>query len=266
MSSITKSAESEFRTFPRPAASPPRPCSKRRFARPTSQAQALFRRPEPATELARPPSTKIHAPLSSALLRFSGPRTPPRDFCTHSRPRGHNLVNERRSSPSNQRERVDSIAPYAFLRRIGNWRTAVILDCAFYTPPNHRGLNTESEGRLPRASSKRKSRSSRVRSPPLVALRHPCHLRERSKVGVPLETIPQIKIAFRQSPAKSSALQTIKVPSVTSESVDKQGYRPFERPRLPPNQPSFTPPHTKKSRSTCSRMGSTFITPNPASL
>lgn len=45
---------------------------------------------EKATELARPPSTTTFA-RESSCHRFSGPRTPPRDFCTHSRPRGHNL-------------------------------------------------------------------------------------------------------------------------------------------------------------------------------
>lgn len=52
---------------------------------------SLFKGPEKAAELARPPSTTTSARKSSCH-RFSGPRTPPRDFCTHSRPRGHNLV------------------------------------------------------------------------------------------------------------------------------------------------------------------------------
>jgi hypothetical protein len=80
----------EFPTFARLAASPPRSCSRRPFARPPSHTESCLRT-DTAAELARPPSASIFA-LASSFERFSGPRTPPRDFCTHSRPRGHNLL------------------------------------------------------------------------------------------------------------------------------------------------------------------------------
>lgn len=266
VSSVTKSAKSEFRTFPRSAASPPRPCSRRRFARSPSQTRVLFRRLEPATELARPPSTKE---LRSVKLR-----DPSLLWAEDASSRLLHAFPTTRAQPS-VRTAVFAFEPTGTRQ----------FDCSLRIFKAHRELANRGHSRLrflhatepPRAEHRErrptplrffeeKKRELMSSVPSSRSAQTPVSPASTAEGRSSPRTVPQIKIAFRQSPAKSSIPRTIKVPSVTSESVDKQGYRPFERPRVPPNQPSFTPPHTKKSRSTCSRTGSTFITPNPASL